>query len=262
MDINDFYYKEGEQPLDRLVTDGGFCGIFRTIGIIGDSLSSGEFESFHEGIRGWHDFYDYSWGQYIAREAGCKVYNFTRGGMTAKEFIESYHAQCKAFAYENLCQAYIIALGVNDLNQKLPAGDAESAWKDGLIADEPTILAYYAGIIKNIKRKQPDAKIFIMTIPNDTTVTDEERLKKRSHYNEQLRKFAELCENTYIIDLEKYAPEYDKKFKETFFLGHMTATGYMLTAKMVMSYIDYIIRKYPKDFSQVGFIGTPYSYNK
>lgn len=26
-----------EKPLDRLVTDGGFCGIFRTIGCIGDS---------------------------------------------------------------------------------------------------------------------------------------------------------------------------------------------------------------------------------
>ena len=35
----------GEKPLDHLPPDGGFCGIFRTIGCIGDSLSSGEFES-------------------------------------------------------------------------------------------------------------------------------------------------------------------------------------------------------------------------
>ena len=35
---------ENEKPLENLVTDGGFTGIFRTIGCIGDSLSSGEFE--------------------------------------------------------------------------------------------------------------------------------------------------------------------------------------------------------------------------
>ena len=39
---------ENEKPLDRLVTDGGFCGILRTIGCVGDSLSSGEFEARNE----------------------------------------------------------------------------------------------------------------------------------------------------------------------------------------------------------------------
>ena len=43
MNINDFYIAEKEKPLDRILNDGGFCGIFRTIACIGDSLSSGEF---------------------------------------------------------------------------------------------------------------------------------------------------------------------------------------------------------------------------
>jgi hypothetical protein len=34
--------------------------------------------------------------------------------------------------------------------------------------------------------------------------------------------------------------------------------GYLLTGKMISSYIDWIIRSSPKDFKQVGFIGTPY----
>ena len=52
-----------EKPLDRIVTDGGFCGIFRTIACIGDSLSSGEFESLdEEGRKGYHDCFEYSWG--------------------------------------------------------------------------------------------------------------------------------------------------------------------------------------------------------
>ena len=56
--------EKGEKPLDKLVTNGGFCGIFRTIACIGDSLSSGEFESLNnDGQRGYHDYFEYSWGQ-------------------------------------------------------------------------------------------------------------------------------------------------------------------------------------------------------
>jgi len=38
----------------------------------------------------------------------------------------------------------------------------------------------------------------------------------------------------------------------------MNPMGYLLTAKYVMSYIDYIIRHNMEDFAQVGFIGTPH----
>ena len=49
----------------------------------------------------------------------------------------------------------------------------------------------------------------------------------------------------------------DKKFKENFFLaGHMNAAGYRLTALMVESYIDYIIRNNLSEFKDVQFIGT------
>jgi hypothetical protein len=41
-----FMVQPDEKPLDRLVENGGFCSIFRTIGCVGDSLSSGEFEPF------------------------------------------------------------------------------------------------------------------------------------------------------------------------------------------------------------------------
>lgn len=38
----------------------------------------------------------------------------------------------------------------------------------------------------------------------------------------------------------------------------MNPMGYMLTARMVESYIDYIIRHNAEDFKQIGFIGTPH----
>ncbi len=260
MDINLYYADKNEKPLDRIVDDGGFCKIFRTIGVIGDSLSSGEFESFEEGIKGYHDFYEYSWGQFMARALGSKVYNFSRGGMTTKAFIESFGSQCGAFEYEKLCQAYIIALGINDHNKDGALGDPYKS-KELTIWDDDSFMTCYGNIIKAIKRKQPKAKFFLVTMPDDTGYSAE-KIKKRIEWNEAIRALAEVFDNTYIIDLEKYAPTFDEKFRKTFFLGHMTPTGYILIAKMVMSYIDWIIRNNPSDFDQVGFIGTPYSYNE
>ena len=76
MDLQKLLYEENEKPLDRIVTDGGYTRIFRTIGCIGDSLSSGEHESRDEnGNAGYHDFYEYSWGQYMARNAGLRPYS-------------------------------------------------------------------------------------------------------------------------------------------------------------------------------------------
>jgi hypothetical protein len=62
-----------------------------------------------------------------------------------------------------------------------------------------------------------------------------------------------------VIDLWEHGPIYDAEFKRNFFLsGHMNAAGYLLTARMFASYIDYIIRHNPEDFCQIGFVGTPY----
>lgn len=119
MDLTPYLARKDEKPLDFIVPDGGFCKVFRTIGCIGDSLSSGEFQSCDEhGGDGFHDYYEYSWGQFMAREVGIKVYNFSKGGMTAKEYMESYAASQGFWSEDKVCQAYIIALGVNDvLNQ-------------------------------------------------------------------------------------------------------------------------------------------------
>ena len=89
MNMKEYYsVVPGEKPLDRMVTDGGFTGIFRSICCIGDSLSSGEFESLDANVSvGYHDMCEFSWGQFIARDTGATVYNFSRGGMTAKEYI-------------------------------------------------------------------------------------------------------------------------------------------------------------------------------
>ena len=257
MDLEKLLYSENEKPLDRIVYDGGYARIFRTIGCIGDSLSSGEHESRDsDGNAGYHDFYEYSWGQYIARNAGINVYNFSRGGMSAKWFMESFGEACGVWTEEKKCQAYILALGVNDMYTKqVELGKISDIDIENPENNKPTFAGYYGQIIQKLKVKQPDAKIFLVTLPNG--VPD----LKGDEHAELLEEMAKLFSNTYVINLRKYSPVYDGEFKKKFFVGgHMNAAGYILTAQMITSYIDYIVRHNFEDFSQVGFIGTPYKY--
>jgi lysophospholipase L1-like esterase len=249
---------ENEKPLDRMVTDGGFTAIFRTIACIGDSLSSGEFESLKDGVKGYHDCFEYSWGQFLGRSCGAKVYNFSRGGMTAHEYIESFADANDFWSKDKLAQAYIIALGVNDLlGKKIEIGSISDIDMSYYTKNGKTFTGYYAQIIQRIKELQPRAKIFLMSIPNK----DDDNQEVREAHRNLLAELTDIFDNTYLVDLYTYAPVADADFEKSFWLGHMTPMGYILIARMVESYIDYIIRKNPEEFNQVGFIGTDLYYN-
>ena len=262
MDIKQFYALPNEKPLDIIKPDGGFTGIFRTIACVGDSLSSGEFESTNaDGGKGYHDMFEYSWGQYMARAAGCKVYNFSRGGMTAKEYLAGWGEANDVWNPEKAAQAYIIALGCNDLfGLKQEVGSAADIDFENPENNAPTFAGMYAQIIQKYKAIQPKARFFLMTMPRESANPDaNEGDKLRRRQGELMNELAGVFDYTYVIDLWKYGPVYDDEFKYNFYLGgHLNPAGYLLTAEMTMSYIDYLIRHNPEDFAQVGFIGTPF----
>lgn len=258
MNARDYYaVVPGEKPLDRMVTDGGFTGIFRSICCIGDSLSSGEFESLDaDGNVGYHDMFEFSWGQFIARDAGAKVFNFSRGGMTGKEYIESFAEANGFWDTDKLCQCYIIALGVNDLfGLKQELGTVSDMEPDENGNYKETFAAYYGRIIKRLKDMNPDAYFFFMSMPKNGDDGDPQREAHAS----LLYDFAKRFTRSHVIDLYKYAPVYDAEFRSHFFMsGHLNPAGYLLTARMVESYIDFIVRSQPELFSKIGYIGTPY----
>ncbi len=255
MNLDHYLKVEGEKPLDRITSTGGFTGIFRTIGCIGDSLSSGEFEGTDPtGTKKiYRDCYEYSWGQYMARAIGSKVYNFSRGGMTAKTYWESFAEENDFWNPDKLCQAYVIALGVNDIiNRGQELGAVSDIDLEDYNKNADTFCGYYARIIQRIRAMQPHARFFLMTIPRHGDSRDE----LRAAHAALLHDMAKVFPYTYVLDFHQYAPVYDGEFQRNFFLGgHMNGMGYILTAQMVMSYIDYIIRQSPEDFAQVAFIG-------
>ena len=250
-----------EKPLDNLVADGGYTSIFRTVACVGDSLSSGEFETLDEatGVRHYYDMFDYSWGQFLARMAGLTAYNFSRGGMTAAEYCEGYAASRGWWDPALAAQAYIIALGVNDyLNSDWPLGEMSDICPEDPTANQKTFTGYYARIIQQYKAISPDAKFFLVTMPvEDDTPTRTDTVHRVNAHANRLHELAACFDNTYVIDLRAYAPPYNEEFKAAFYLnGHMNPMGYRFTAEMIGSYIDYIIRHNPKDFASVGFIGN------
>ncbi len=252
----------GDYPLANITQLPGFTGIIHTWGFIGDSLTSGEHESKNaDGQTGYHDLYSYSWGQRICQATGATGENYSQGGETAHGWIEHFwdtnnninnHIDAKA----NPKQGYIIALGVNDKNSGAVAGDPKT---DINLADytknAKTFAGYYGGIIQRVKSIQPDAKIFVVTMPRDGN--------DWGSFPDVIRQMPELFDNVYVIDLGKYGPDYSPgtDFHKDFYMGgHLNAAGYQYTAWMMMNYIDWIIRHNMAAFSQIAFSGTGLKY--
>lgn len=262
LDVKSFF-DENEEPLDSFPADGGFAGVFRTIGCIGDSLSSGEFQGTDaDGHPTYHDMYDFSWGQYLARLAGLKVHNLSRGGMTAKWYMTTYADENDLWEKGMDSQAYIIALGCNDvtkiMNGEITMGSLEDICMEDYAKNGDTAIGWYAAIMQKLFARQPHVHIFLMTMPRGTRGNSSgERALLITEYNEHIRKLAEKFPRTWLIDLERYAPVYDEYFMSKFFMdGHMNPAGYLLTARMTASYIDYIVRHNMEHFEQIGFYGS------
>ncbi len=246
-----------EKPLENLVNGYSNTAIFRKMAFVGDSLASGAFEAVDEtGLRTGYDFYEHSWGQHIARKNGLLGYNFSRGGMTAKWFLETFANENDFWNKDKACQAYVFALGVNDLfHQGFKVGSAEDITKTEFEGDRPYI-SYYAEIVRRYKEIAPDAKFFFVTLPNDGRNKEITENQVRAMYD-----LAEHFSNSYVIDLYKYGEVYDNTYRNNYYLyGHLNPMGYIHMARVIDSYIDYIIRTNPRDFVNAGLIGTGIKY--
>ncbi len=239
--------------IGKLLENGGLTAIFRKIACIGDSMSSGEFQIKNDdGSWTYLDMFEYSWGQFIARMTGSVVYNFSAGGMTARYYCQNF-AQTKGYWDKELkAQAYIIALGVNDLiNRNQELGEISDIDLKDYNNNKDTYIGNFAKIIQRYKEIEPNAKFFLVTMPKG-----DDNEKKQIH-QQTMYKLAEIFTNTYVIDLFEYAPIHDEDYKSNNYMyDHLTPSGYYETARQISTYIDYIVKNNFKDFAKVGLIGT------
>lgn len=254
MNIEMFEIKENEKPLDIIKENCGFAGIFKDIGVIGDSLSSGEFESTDsEGNIKYHDMYEYSWPAILERITGTKYYNYSRGGMSFKEFYESWSKENNFWQKR---QCYIINLGNNDL---FVYGQDVGSAKDINLVDpsknKKTYFGYMGKVLSKLKSLEKNARIFLVSLQIDHTFKEKDDMAY--YVLEEMKKVVKMFSYTYLIDMTNYGPVYDEKAREKFAMGfHPNAMGYYVYALAIGNYIDYIIRKNYKDFFEIPFIGT------
>jgi hypothetical protein len=260
MDWKKELFRKDEKPLERLVESYSYTSVFRKMAFVGDSLSSGEFQLRDpEGKSRYHDMFEYSWGQYIARANGLLAYNFSKGGMTAQEYVDTFAAERGYWDKDKAAQAYVIALGVNDIyNQHREIGTLEDVHPEDYTKNAKNFIGYYAQIVSRYKEISPDAKFFFVTFPNEPGRREKE---ERDIVIKLLYGLCDIFDNCYVIDLYKYGPEYDAEFGENLWMfGHMNPMGYIVTARLIDSYIDYIVRHNPKDFQTIGFVTKDIEY--
>lgn len=290
---------EDDKPLAKINQGFSMASIFKTWGFIGDSLASGETQATYNGTTYYIDNYEYSWGQRMCKLLGVEGYNYSFGGMTAKMWMEDAEipsSDRNILIYKDgtkVCDsaiqtvdgntvrfrtvssltekdAYIIALGVNDIFSKASQYSGLGNF-DAIGSGQNTVCRYYADIVKTIKEISPRAHVFIVTVPYFSGRDD----SKIDNLNTQLRRLPSKAINwnlpyasttIHVIDLAAYLDFKNNSTDSKYFLngnttnGHFTAAGYEYMAHVFMAYIDWIIRKNPRDFKDVALIGTSYTY--
>ena len=256
-------YPNPNNPLSVVNKTAGMLSIFHTVGCIGDSLASGESAYKDGGTTKYVDLYDFSWGQCLARLTGNTYFNFSRGGLTTKTWMEQENGagfgpnNIHAFDGNHDCDAYFIGLGQNDKNASMTVGTTADINLSDYTQNADTYCGNYGKIIQRIQELQPKAPIFCFTDPNPPYGDNS--------YNAVIPDIVALFSNVWIIDLNKYGKDLftasGSVIKSQLRAGHYSAVGYQEVAFIISTYVDWIVRNNLSAFSQVEFIGTDYAWN-
>ena len=183
---------------------------FRSIGVIGDSLSVGHLYNTETGIASRRNLY-YSWPQYMARKTGQHIINMGESGYNVKMWMESAQYGWGVFSKEdNYCQAYIIGLGVNDASnpdREIPLGSISDVNLSDYTLNGDTYYGGYAKIIQRGRTIRPNSIFFCLTDPVPTT--------KGKLYNQAIRDIVEYLNDNkvFVVDLyENYRQYYESPY--------------------------------------------------
>ena len=258
-----------QNPLSKLITDGGLAGLIESYACCGDSLTQGVFDRTNGVTMDFEATKYYSYPSQLSRITGSKVFNLGNAGATAcnsQQSISEWHSwlqtanQKKWFSDSFKAKAYIFSIGTNDIGYYGSfTGDVETDIdiNDYSNNNTTTSVGGLATMIQKARELQPKAVIFIETIDNtrNAKIT-------RDEANEKIRAIANKLD-CYLIDMAKYwiqedeVSEWVSKYQNG---GHLNAMGYLLKTQARITYIDWIIKNNPEKFKEVQFIGTNMEY--
>lgn len=227
---------------------------FLKFGVIGDSLSVGycyNKDEEHEYV--WNP--EYSWVQCLARKYGTTGVNIGFSGADTRDWFTDNRGYAELIKEENLCQAYVIGLGVNDgISESFPLGTTDDIDIENPNNNAVSFYGQYAKVIQSVKQVAPKAKIFLMTIPSMYSGVPNKNAAIR-----EIAEFEGLCENCYLVDLAgEYRPYFQKEYISKYVLeGHYTPAGYANLATLNGAILSDVMNKSSSDFWDITFI--PYN---
>lgn len=253
------YKKQSELTIENMKYFLPRLECFLKVGYLGDSLSSGECVVGKNGSNQYVDFYEYSCGKFLQRMTGCEYINFSKGGLTTRTWLSStYSNQC--YNTDNLCNAYIIALGTNDLHDdSLPLGSSTDIDIKNYNNNKDSYYGNYAKIIQKIQEINPNAKIFLLT----TYLCYSSDLDAK--YNGAIRYMETIFNNVYVADLYKFADLFrvgtDGIINHNLRHGHYNAIAYKYKSLIIGNLIENIMENRPEEFDYIEITGTNYTKN-
>lgn len=227
--------KAGDEKKESI----NFIPIFHKIGVIGDSLSTGELGISTDNGNVFIDKYEYSWLSNIARLNGIEHVHYSKGGLTCKTWLSSiYKTNLETESVK--CNAYIIALGTNDsLNKPYPVGSVSDT------SGSETFCGLYKQIIDLIKTVAPNSAIFCMSLYNNDNW----------QYTSAICDICELYNNVYYLD---YVNKSDLPLRSSNIIGdyasvgHFSTVGYIRVAENIQRIINEVVSENLDDFKFFG----------
>ena len=248
---------ESKSQVDTLLDNTEFA-LLHTWGLIGDSLSVGHTRSADGSVTNGRNIY-YSWGQYLARRLGNNCLNFGKSGISAKTWMSDSLCYERLIDSDNLCQAYIIALGANDTSMTL--GSIDDVNFEDMSQNADTEYGWYAKVINAVRTISQDVPIFLFTLPHprnsDVNI---------QAINEMIRTFANNKEHfgkIFLVDLDADYNDYFKNGKLQSQIGntgwHLTSLGYLYASYVNQKALSKVISDNYSDFQDVFML--PYGNN-
>lgn len=253
-------------PLDNISFDTGYVGSFSGITFFGDELTAGDLAyNRHNGSQSSGTYASDYTPAYPYMFPIMNCYKCGISGATAYDFIDRVENGDYGWLDNNSSiihsEAFVIALGTNDIEEYgsftgYPATDIDI---HDPTQNADTSVGNYARLISRILANQPKARIFLCCIPN-TRNTEE----TRTAANFKIKGIAAMFpDNCFAMDFQTYGVNVEEvdAWKAKYYNGSLpNSLGYNMIARMVMSYMNWIIENNPDKFRTLGFIGTTYDW--
>lgn len=190
--------------------------IFESFAVIGDSFCTGSI-SLSDDTAG-SSYYNISWPAILGRLTGAVCYNFSKGGLSTKDWLTDSERGASKMLEASPANLYVIALGINDGNQSIPIGTISDITSDST----NSFYSYYGRIVRAIKAHAPNAIIMLSTLARWSSTYNQ--------YSEAIKNIAEYY-NIGVLDLSENTFFRSEFFAENQRRSHPLAVSYAAMAE-------------------------------